>query len=248
MGIRDDVFSICSQMTTLRGPGASSCSSSLNLKRLNAVKQPLISPGQRMDVPEDFIPQRRNPHLPISCYPTSFPIFKNYSFGKLLQKSIMKLYPTIPPSTSPGTHLWQGSADPELGWHPWRGSAEPRELVPHPRVFFHILFLVKIKLLLRCASSCWQHVLLAVNSSLRLDTVSVLQWVVTSLLKTSFCSWICSCCYTHKGSMLIPLKTIIRISLTFYYQALPSFPFYTLPVSSKRMASADGKKKKDDES
>lgn len=48
MGIREDVFSTCSQLTTLRGPGASSCPSSLNLKKLNAVKQHLISLGQRM--------------------------------------------------------------------------------------------------------------------------------------------------------------------------------------------------------
>lgn len=47
----------------------------------------------------------------------------------------------------------------------------------------------------------------------------------------------------YKGSIPIPLETIIKISLTFYYQALPSIRFYTLPVSSKRMASPDGKKK-----
>lgn len=85
-----------------------------------------------------------------------------------VQNSALSHHPNPPNPQAPtstlvaAAHLWQGSADPELGRHPRRGSAEPRQLVPHPRVFFHILFFGKdktpltacIQLLAACADSC----------------------------------------------------------------------------------------------
>lgn len=141
-------------------PGASR-SSSLNLKRLNIVKPPLTSPGQRMSQ-ADFIPQR-TPNLPIPCYPLPSPSSKFSALEISYRGPQWSFSPPSQPSTLvPAAHLWQGSADPELGRHARRGSAEPRELVPHPRVFFHILFLGKdkalltgcIQLLAACADSC----------------------------------------------------------------------------------------------